>query len=110
GERKGAPHAHIVERLALVVRRCDQQAVPVAFLDGDVLAQSRHEIVTAARWQATELDGSLIAANGLDAERLGLGENGLDAIQIGLSLMMIMLVALARNAGTRLTLVEHEGA
>ena len=103
-------HAHVVERLALMVRRHDEDAVPVALLNRDVLAEGGNEIVTALRWEAAELDGCLITANGLDAQRLGLREDRLETVEVGLALVVVVRIPLAGDAGAGLTDVEYERA
>ena len=69
-----------------------QDAVPVAFLDRDVLAERRDEVVAALRRKAAELDRGLVAADRLHAQRLLVGEDRLEAVEIGLACVIEVLL------------------
>ena len=107
-QRKRLSDPRIVKRLAALVRRCKQNAVPVAFLDRDLVAQGFHQIVTSLRREAAELDRRAVAANGLQAQRHLRRGNSLVTIQIGFSLVMVTGVFLAFDEGARLMLHEAE--
>ncbi len=91
-----------------MVRRDDQHAIPIALLDRDLLAQGLDEVVTALRRKTTELDRGAVALNGLHAQRLLLGEDGLEAVEIGLTLDIVVRIALALDEGAGFAPVPNE--
>ena len=56
-----------------VITGRDQHAVPVAFLNGNVLAERLDEVVARLRREAAELDRRAVTADGLHPQRLLLG-------------------------------------
>ena len=108
GKGKRPAHANVVEGLHLVVGGHEQGAVPVALLDGELLAQRLHQIVTHLRRETTELDVGAPAANRLHVDRILLGEDGLGAVEIGLALPIIGLIALGIDVRSRLPFDELE--
>src|SRR5262249_10147151 len=105
-QRERATDANVVERLPLVVRREQEDAIPVALLYRDVFAERMDEIVAALRREAAELDRGTVAADRLHAYRLLVWEDRLEAVEVGLALDIEVLVALAAHEGTGL--MRHE--
>ena len=110
GERQGPAHAHVVEGLSLVVRRGEKHAVPVALLHGDVLAERGDEVVASLGREAAELDRRPVAADRLHAQAFLLGEDRLEAVEVGLAGVVVVGVALALDEGAGLPLLEDERA
>ena len=72
-----------------------QHAVPVALLHRDVLAERGDQVVAALGRKAAELDRRLVAADRLHAQRLRLGEDRLEAVEVGHARVIVVGVALA---------------
>ena len=100
-QRHGAAHPHIVERLLLLVGRQEVDAVPVAGLHRDLVAQLLDQLIARRRRHAAELRGGAVGADGVDAHRLLGGEDGDEAVEVGLTLMVVVGIAhaLDRLAG-----------
>ena len=96
---QGAAHAHIVERLARLVRRDQGAAVPVALLHGDLVAQSRDQFVARRRREAAELDRRTVGLDRGHADCLLVGEYADEAIEIGQAGAVVVRIA---HAGDRL--------
>ena len=91
-DRQGqrAPHPGVVERLFLVVRLHQAAAVPVAFLDRDLVAERPDDFVTRRGRQSTKLHRRAVAADCLDPHRLLVGINAGEAVEMGQALMVIV--------------------
>src|SRR5262249_58993826 len=100
-ERKGAAHARVIERLALVIGRYHVAAVPVALLKDDLVAELARELLARGRRQAAELARPAAGADGVDAHRLLGRKDGGEAVEIRLPRMVIVGIAhdLDRLAG-----------
>src|SRR5271155_4234093 len=73
GQGQRAPYADVVERFALVVRGYPPATVPVAGLDGNLVAERLFQLVDSGRWKAAKFDCSPVRADRLDADRLLVG-------------------------------------
>ena len=93
-----------------MVRGHQEEAIPVRLLHGDAFSQSPHQVLSALGRKAAKLDHGPPAANRLHAQRLLLGKNGPEAVQIGLTGAMVMRITRARDEGAGLVFAEHEGA
>ncbi len=105
---QGSADPHVVERLLLVIRRDHVHAVPVAGLDGDLVAEFLHQLIACRRRQPAKLHRRSVGANGIDADRLLVGENAGEPIEIGQALVVVVGVALALDRLTDLILDELE--
>jgi hypothetical protein len=79
---QGAAHPDIVERLPLVVRGDQVPTVPVTLLDAQLAAEGGLQLVARCRRKATELDRGSIAADRAYPDRLLIGENAGEAVEI----------------------------
>ena len=96
---QGAAHPDIVERFPPLVRGDQIAAIPVALLDGDLLAQILDQLVARRRRHAAELQRGPVAADRVDAGGLlGRVDCG-EAVEIGQALAVVIGVA---GAGDRL--------
>ena len=109
-EGEGAAHPRVVIRLARVVRGEQEHAVPVALLHRDLVAERLDEVVARLWREAAELDRRPVAANGLDAHRHVLGDDGPEAVEVGLPLVVVALVLHSVHECTGLMLDELERA
>ena len=109
-DRQGQRLAHpwVVERRAAVVRGYHQHAVPVALLDGDLVAQCVYQVITLLRRETAELDRRAVALDRLNPGRHLRRRDRLEAVQIGPALVVIVLVLHPRDESARLVLDEHE--
>ncbi len=101
--------------LVILVGRCAEHAVPVAFLHGNLVAERIDEIVTCLRREAAEFDRRTIAANGLDPDRHFRRLDRLEAVEIRHRFavgthVVVTVTALAFDEGARHFLHEREAA
>src|SRR5262249_23530793 len=96
-----AAHPGIVEWLSLVVGLDDPATVPVALLDGDLVAERADQLVAHRGRKAAELDRGAVAPDRLDPDRLLVGIDTDEAVEEGQSLLVIVGVfnSLDRLAG-----------
>ena len=88
-------HAHVVERLLLVVGRHHVAAVPVALLHRDLVAELLHQLVARRRRQRPEFQRGAVGADRVDAHRLLGREDRHEAVEVGLARVIVVGVALA---------------
>src|SRR5215469_4047977 len=99
---QGAAHPDIVKRLPFVVGGDQISAVPVALLNGQLTAERSLQLVTSRRRKATELDRCPVAADRADPDRLLVGENTGEAVEIRQSPVVVIGIADTRNRLTQL--------
>ena len=109
-QRQGAAHPDIVERLPRVVRRDQGAAIPVALLHGDLVAQRRDKFVARRRRKAAELDRRPVGLDRGHPDRLLVGENADEAVQIGQSRAVVVGIAHAGDRLPHLIVLEAERA
>ena len=85
GQEQGLAHAHVVERLLLVIGRHHVAAVPVALLHRDLVAEFLLQLVARRRRQSPEFHGGAVGANGIRAHGLLGREDRHEAIEVGLA-------------------------
>ena len=107
-QRQGTAHSDIVERLPRVVRGDHGAAIPVAFLHGDLVAQRSHKLVARRRRKAAEFDRRPVGFDRSDPDRLLVGENADEAIQIRQSRSVVVGVAHAGDRLPRLVVLKAE--
>ena len=107
GERPA--YTGVVEGLHEMVGSDEENAIPVARLERDLVPQGVDQIVKNFGREAAELDQRLPAADGFYAGRLLFGEDGPEAVQIGLARVMVVGVAPALDEGPGFVLHEDEG-
>src|SRR5215467_6710342 len=71
----------------------DQSAIPIARLHRNLVAERAHELVDRRGRKAAKLDRRTVAADRLDPHRLFVGIDAGHAVEIGQSLMVIVMVA-----------------
>ena len=94
-EPQSAPHPDIVERLLLMVRGDQVRAVPVAFLHRDLVAQLLFQLVARRGRQAAKLHLGPVGADRVDPGRLLRRVERDKAVEVRLSLTVIIRVAIA---------------
>src|SRR5690349_23990286 len=92
-QSQGAPHANVVKRLLLVVRRYHPATVPVTGLYGDFVAESLLQLVDGGGGETTKFDRGPVGADRLDTYRLLLGIDAGEAVEIRQSLVIIIGIA-----------------
>ena len=107
---QGAADARVVERLFLMVRGQHCAAVPVAGLDGDLVAERFLQFIDRGGRKAAELDRGAVAADRIDPGRLLVGEDPLERVEIGQPLMVVVGVAHPTDRLAGLILDELERA
>ena len=85
-------------------------AVPVALLHRDLVAERVDQLVARRRRQAAELDRRAVGADRVDPDRLLVGEDADEAVEIGQSLVVVVGVALALDRLADLVVRELERA
>ena len=101
-----AAHPRIVKWRVLVVRGDDGTAIPVAFLNGELVAQRAHQLVAGRRREATKLDVGAPASDRRDAGRLFLGENADKPVEIWQPRPVVIGIALARDRLSGLVILQ----
>ena len=111
-ERQRAAYPYVVERLFLVVRRHKCPAIPIAGLYGDLVAERVDELVAGCRRQPPELDRRTIAADRLDPNRLLIGVDAGEPVEIREPPVIIVgvLDPLDRLSGLVRSELERTGA
>ena len=93
-----------------MVRRHHVAAVPVALLHDDLVAELLDELVARGRGQRAELKRRTVGPDGVGAHRLLRREDPHEAVEVGLSGMIIVRVALALDRLADLIVGQPEGA
>ena len=88
------PHPNIIERGPLGIGRRHQHAVPVAFLNRQLVTQRVNHIVPCLGREPTKLNGCLIAADSIDPNSHLRCRNRLEPIQVWFSFEVIIRVFL----------------
>ena len=81
-----------------------KDTVPITFLDRDFVPKSLFQIVSGFWWKTSEFDGCLGATDCIHPCCQFWSNDTLDSIQVGLSFVMILLIANTSNECTRLML------
>src|ERR1700736_5687556 len=94
-DRQGqrAAHPGIVEWLSFVVGLDDPAAVPVALLQGDLVAQRAYQLVAHGRWKPAELDRCTIPADCLDPDCLLIRIDAGEPVEVGQPFVVVVGVA-----------------
>ena len=93
-----------------MVRRHRAGDVPVALLHRDLVAERANQFVACRRRHAAKLDRRAVAADRLDPDRLLVGIDRGEAVEIGQVLVVIIGVAHAPDRLAGLVAGEFEGA
>ena len=88
------PHPNVIERGTLHIGRRHQHAVPVAFLNRQLVTERVHHIVPSLGRESTKLNGCLIAADSIDPNRHLRCRNRLEPIKVWLSFEVIIRIFL----------------
>ena len=108
GEEQGLAHAHVVERLLLVIGGHHVAAVPVALLHRDLVAELLHQLIARRGRQRPEFQGRAVGADGVGAHRLFGREDGHEAVEVGLARVIVVGIALALDGLADLVLGHLE--
>src|SRR6516162_8497479 len=94
GQGQSTPHADVVKRLALMVRRYHPATVPVTGLYCDFVAESLLQLVDSGGREAAKFNRGPVGANCLDPHGLLIGEYPGKAVEVRQALMEVVRVAL----------------
>src|SRR4029077_9870399 len=103
-----AAHPNVVERLLLVVGLYEAAAVPVAGVHGDLVAERAYELIAHRGWEAAELDRRAIGPDSVDPNRLLIGIDPGEAVQMRQALMVIVGILRALDRLANLVFDEFE--
>src|SRR5262249_4774132 len=110
GQSESAPHALVVERLALVVDGHQREAIPPALLHRDLGPEGLHKAVALGWREAAELRMRALAADGRDLGGRRGDEDGAITVEVGLPLVPVVRVLLPHEVRALDVLHELEGA